>query len=111
MRILLILLPLMTICLSPATAAPSQKCTTTLRIYTCGQRAVEDHKVKIEIRDGEKVKEKTDAEGKIVLEVCQEEISEVKVSGVASSKISKTTVLDSTDTEILATITLNICGA
>lgn len=111
MRSTPILLALMTLALSFVAAAPPQKCTTTIQVFTCGRVPVEDRRVKIETRDGEKFKKRTDAQGRIVLDVCHEDISEVKISGVNTRKISSTTVVDSTDTEVSATITLNICGA
>lgn len=111
MERVLVLLALIAFGFSPVTVAAVQDCTTTLKICTCGQAPVTDHKVKIEIRDGGKIKERTDGEGKIVLDVCCEDISEVKVSGIPASKISRTTVFENTDTEELATITLNVCDA
>lgn len=111
MRILLALLTMILIGISPAAAVTEQQCTTTLLVNTCGPSPVENRKVKISIRDGEKIKKKTNVDGKIILGVCPEEISEIKISGIPSGRISRTTVFDNTDTEVNATITLNICDA
>jgi small nuclear ribonucleoprotein (snRNP)-like protein len=109
MRIVFILLSLMTMGLFPAVAETSPQCTTNLQIKTCGDTAVVDRKVKIETRDGEKLKKRTDDQGNITLDLCQEEILKIKVSGVDTNKVSSSTSIDATDTEVLATIILNIC--
>jgi len=109
MRIVFILLTLMTMGLFPAEAETTPRCTTILQITTCGGDVVVDRKVKIETRDGEKLKKRTDDQGKITLDLCQEEILKIKVSGIDTNKVSSSTSTDATDTEVLATISLNIC--
>ncbi len=111
MKITLVLLTLMTLALSSAAAAPGQQCTTTLQVNTCGDEPVDDRKIKIETSDGESFKERTDPKGQIVLDVCYDDISTLKISGVNNRKISRATAINSTDNEVFATITLNICGA
>ncbi len=111
MKVTLVLLTLITLALSSVVAAPGQHCTTTLQVNTCGDDPVVDRKIKIETSDGKSFKERTDPKGQIVLDVCHEDISKLKISGGNNRKISRATAINSTDTEVLATITLNICGA
>lgn len=111
MKITFALLTLLILALPSAHAEPPQRCTTTLQILTCGEKAVADRKIKIGTTDGETFKQRTDSQGQIILDVCHDDISSLKVSGVNNGKISRATSINTTDTEILASITLNICDA
>ena len=111
MKITLALLTLLILALPSAYPESSQECTTTLQVYTCGETPVVDRKVKIETTDGEIFKKRTDSQGQVILEICHDEISSLKVSGVNNGKISRATSINSTDNKILAIITLNICDA
>ena len=111
MKTMLILLTLMTLVLPLAAAAPGQQCTTTLQVNNCEDDPADDRKIKIVTRDGKSYKERTDPKGRIVLDVCHDDISTLKISGVNNRKVSRATAINKTDTELFATITLNICGA
>lgn len=111
MKITFALLTLLILTLPSAQAEPPRQCTTTLQVYTCGEVAVVDRKIKIETEDGETLKRRTDSKGQVILEVCHDDISSLKISGANNSKISRATAINSTETEILAMITLNICDA
>ncbi|RLE25255.1 MAG: hypothetical protein DRJ61_19340 [Acidobacteria bacterium] len=111
MKVTLVFLTLMTLTLSSVAAPPSQRCTTTLQVNTCGDTPVDDRKIKIETSDGESFKKRTDPNGQIVLDICHEDISTLKISGVNNRKVSKAIAINSNVTEVFATITLNICGA
>lgn len=110
MKVTFVFLPLMALALSSGAAEPGQHCTTTLQVNNCEDGPVRDRKIKIETNDGKNFKERTDPKGQVVLDVCHDDISTLKISGVNNRKISRATVIDSTDTDVFATITLNICG-
>lgn len=105
------ILALLIVAIPSAHAEPARQCTTTLQVNDCGETPVVDRKIKIETASGERFKQRTDSQGQVVLEVCHDEITSVKVSGINNHKMSRATSINSTDTEMIAVITLNICDA
>lgn len=106
---LLTVTALLLVLTAPISAAES--CTTIIEVFDCGEQAVPDRKVKVINLDGDLFKERTDESGRATVDVCHDQISRLRVSGVNTNHVSQTIVIESTDTSIRATITLNICGS
>ena len=84
-------------------------CITAVVATGCDREPEAGVHVKVVTQRGWSMKGKTDGEGRVEFEVCVEDIAKLKVGGVRADKVTTATVVEETETQKLATITVRVC--